>query len=131
MAEPRASCCVILNTDREESIMQEIQSNIAKNLRRAMQSRNRTLLEFSEELSVSRTAMRKYLRGEANPTVDTLAVIAAKLEMTPGELVSDLPRGLGQAETMLQASKEMAALPLERQEIAVRLILELAALFAD
>ena len=111
--------------------MREIQKNVSRNLKQTMLSRNRTLLEFADEISVSRSALRKYLDGSANPTADTLAVIAEKLEMAPAELISDLPQGVGQAETVLRASKEIASLPLERQEIAVRLILELAALFAD
>lgn len=111
--------------------MQEIRKNIALHLRRAMKERGGTIEEFAEEVSISKTAMLQYLKGTANPTVDTLVLLADGLRITPAELISNLPPGWEQAETVLRASKEIAALPLARQETAVRLLLELAALFAE
>ena len=111
--------------------MREIQKNIARNLRRVMDARGRTAEEFAEEVSISRTALLQYLKGSSNPTVDTVAVLAEGLGITPTELISGLPPGWEQAETVLRASKEIAALPLERQEIAVQLFFELVAVFSE
>jgi len=111
--------------------MQEIQRNIARNLRRVMSDRGKSAEEFAEEISISKSALLQYLKGAANPTVDTLVVLAEGLEITPMELISDLPPGWEQAETVLMASKEIAVLPLARRETAVQLLLELAALFAE
>ncbi len=96
-----------------------------------MDERGRSTEEFAEELSISKTAILQYLRGDANPTVGTLALLADGLGLSVGELISGLPPGWGQAEIMLQASKEIAVLPLARRETAARLLLELAALFAE
>jgi transcriptional regulator with XRE-family HTH domain len=129
------SCCILCDMGfcvikpRKVEIMQEIQRNIARNLRRAMDGRSAE--EFAEDLGISKTAVLQYLRGAANPTVDTLTVLAAGLGITPVELISNLPPGWEQAETILRASKEIAALPLARREAAARLLLELAALFAE
>lgn len=111
--------------------MQEIQRNIARNLRRVMADRGKSAEEFAEEVSISKTALLQYLKGTANPTVDTLVVLAEGTGITPTELISNLPPGWEQAETILRASKEIAALPLARQETVVQLLLELAALFAE
>lgn len=111
--------------------MQEIQRNIAENLQRTMRERKLSVMEFAEELGIPLTSAKNYLKGKSNPTAETISLLADKLDITPVELISGLPRGWGQAEIVLRASKEIAALPLERQEIAVRLLLELAALFAE
>ena len=111
--------------------MQEIQKNIAKNLRRCMRERNLSTIEFAEELGIPLTSAKNYLKGKSNPTAETISLLADKLNITPVELISGLPPGWEQAEIVLRASKEIAALPLARQEIAVRLLLELAALFAE
>ena len=111
--------------------MQEIKKNISMHLRRAIKERRQTVEEFSEDLSISKTAMQQYLRGDANPTIDTLVLLADGLGLPVRELISDLPPGWEQAEIMLMASKEIAALPLARRETAVKLLLELAALFAE
>lgn len=115
----------------EVVIMQEIQKNIAKNLRRCMRERNLSTIEFAEELGIPLTSAKNYLKGKSNPTAETISLLADKLNITPVELISGLPPGWEQAEIVLRASKEIAALPLARQEIAVRLLLELAALFAE
>ena len=111
--------------------MQEIQKNIAENLKKAMQERNLSTLEFADELGIPLTSAKNYLKGKSNPTAETMSLLAEKLGITPVELISGPPRGWEQAEIVLRASKEIAALPLARQEIAVRLLLELAALFAE
>jgi len=111
--------------------MQEIQKNIARNLRRAMVERGRSAEEFAEEISISKTALLQYLRGTANPTVETLSVLAAGLKITPAELISGLPPGWEQAEIVLRASREIASLPVYRREIAKLLLSELVAVFSE
>jgi transcriptional regulator with XRE-family HTH domain len=111
--------------------MQEVQAHIAKNLKRAMQERGQTLLEFSEELGISRTAMQQYLRGTANPTVDTLATIAEQLGISLGELVSGLPAGVMQAELVFRAAKEIGQLAPDQQMEGVSLFLALVELFSQ
>ena len=111
--------------------MQEIKKNISMHLKRAIEERRQTVEEFSEELSISKTAMQQYLRGDANPTIDTLVLLADGLGISVKELISSLPPGWEQAEIVLRASREIAALPLERQEVAMRLLSELVAVFSE
>lgn len=111
--------------------MQEVKHNIAKTLRRSMEVRHQTLMEFSEELNISKTALRQYLRGTANPTIETLATISDKLGMTPAELIADDPAGVSQATLLLHAAQEIGSLPTEQQREGIRLFLALVDLFSQ
>lgn len=111
--------------------MQEIQRNIAQALRRSMETRQKTLMEFSEELNISKTAMRQYLRGVANPRTDTLATLADSLGITPAELIAGEPAGWDKAALLLRAAQEIGPLPPEQQREAVRLFLALVAVFSE
>lgn len=70
-----------------------IQRNIAKNLKRVMDSRGQSAAEFAEDIGVSKAAMLQYLRGASNPTVDTLVVLSEGTGIPPAELISDPPPG--------------------------------------
>lgn len=111
--------------------MNEIQNNVAKALQKAKQDQNKTLEEFAEELNISRTAMRQYLQGTANPTADTLTVIAAKLEMSPAELISGLPSGVTQAEFICRVAREISTLAPCRREECIRIFIALVELFSQ
>jgi len=111
--------------------MQEIQKNIAQALRRSMESRQKTLTEFSEELNISKTAVRQYLHGTANPRADTLTMLADSLGITPAELITGEPPGWSKAALLLHAAQEIGPLPPEQQREAVRLFLALVAVFSE
>ena len=68
--------------------MQEIQENIAKKLRAAMKGQKKTISVFADELGISQTALKNYMRGESNPRADTITLLAEGLGITPAELIS-------------------------------------------
>lgn len=110
--------------------MREIQRNIADALRRTMEARQQTIIELSEELDISRTALLQYLRGESNPRADTLAAMADKLGITPAELITGIPPGAASAEQVLRAAKEIGSLPPERRQEGIALFLALVDVFS-
>ncbi len=66
-----------------------IQKNIAKMLRAAKKESHLNMDEFSKKMSVSRTIMQSYLSesGRANPTVNTLELLADRLNIPVEELI--------------------------------------------
>ena len=48
--------------------------------------------EFSEESTLAKSTVQKYLSGKANATVETLEIVAGKFGISVEELVSD-PNG--------------------------------------
>lgn len=110
--------------------MQDIQANIAKNLQRARDARGLSVLEFSEELCISKTSLGQYLRGVANPTVLTLSVLADKLGVTAAELISDLPDSVIQAETILRLARTLSDLDPAQRENIIHHFLALVELFS-
>lgn len=69
--------------------MQKIQENIAQKLKSTMQHQQKTIADFADELGISQTALKNYMRGECNPRADTITLLAEKLGLTPAELISD------------------------------------------
>ena len=51
-------------------------------------SRNQSISEFSEELGVSRSSMQELLKGNGNPRMDTVELIAERLQIDPLVLLS-------------------------------------------
>ena len=110
---------------------QEMQKNIARKLKVAMEQRRKTVTEFSEELGIPMNSLKNYLRGRSNPRADTIALLAECLELTPAELISNLPDSTVQAELVTKAAKEVGELaPVQREE-GVRLFLALVELFSQ
>ena len=72
--------------------MQEIQENIAQKLRAAMKHRQKTIAGFADELGISQTALKNYMRGESNPRADTITLLAERLGLTPAELISGIQK---------------------------------------
>ena len=67
---------------------------IASRMREKKDDWEMNMDEFSEELTLARSTVQKYLRGEANATVETLEIVADKFGISVAELVSD-PNGPG------------------------------------
>lgn len=65
--------------------------NIASTLQRAREERGQSVEEFSAELNIAKSTLQAYLKGgeNSNPTIDTLRLIAEKLDMTVVDVLSD------------------------------------------
>ena len=88
-----------------------------------------SLAELSEELDISITSMKKYIRGDMNPRADTIGGLADKLGITPAELVSDLPESATRAKLVLRAAEEIGKLAPTQKEECVRLFMEMVDIF--
>ena len=73
--------------------MNEIPQGIAVLLKSRMQEEGKTMAEFSEELGVSRSTLQNLMRGENALRTDTVELIAGKLDIPLGELISGKPAG--------------------------------------
>ena len=109
---------------------QEMQKNIARKLKATMEQRQKTVTEFSEEIGIPISSLKNYLRGRSNPRADTIALLAECLELTPAELISDLPGSTIQADLVTRAAKEVGKLAPEQREEGVCLFLALVELFS-
>ena len=56
-------------------------------LRKFKESQHLTYVEFSEELGIAKSALRGYISKERNPRLDTLELIAEKLNISLPELL--------------------------------------------
>ena len=111
--------------------MQEIQENIAQKLRVTMERHQRTISDFADELDIPSSSLKNYLRGTSNPRADTIALLADRLDLTPAELISDLPPGTIQAKLVFRAAKEIGELAPEQREVGIQLFLALVDLFSE
>jgi len=73
--------------DHDESI----QSRLATNLRRLRIARHLSLSELARATAVSKATLSGIENGRANPTIETLAGLAAALRVSLGELLEELP----------------------------------------
>ncbi len=61
--------------------------NFAATLKDEMKRRNMSLLAYADFLNVGKTTLQDYLRGDGNPRLNTLILIAGRLELSLGELL--------------------------------------------
>lgn len=66
----------------------EIKENIPATLKREMDKRGLTFMEFSTELGIPRTTLQGYLKGTSSPRADTLEELAKKMGISPATLVA-------------------------------------------
>src|SRR5438105_13004998 len=72
---------------------QAVQGVLAANLRRLRIARHLSLSELARATGVSKATLSGIENGRANPTVDTLAGLAAALRVSLAELLAELPLG--------------------------------------
>ena len=108
----------------------EIKKNIAANIQRYKLERDLTIAELAEELHLAVSTTVEYLGGRCNPRADTLELLADCMGLTAAELISSLPPDLDRTGSLIRAAQELAVLPPAKREKGVRLLLELAGLFA-
>ena len=67
--------------------MNQLDKNIAVNLKRIRKSRNMSLDMLAEKTGVSKSMLGQIERGESNPTVATIAKIVDGIRVTFEELI--------------------------------------------
>jgi len=72
---------------------QAVQGVLAANLRRLRIARRLSLSELARATRISKATLSSIENGRANPTVDTLAGLAAALRVSIAELLEELPPG--------------------------------------
>ncbi len=65
-----------------------LQKNLAGSLASIRAEQKKSLSEFAEELSISRSSLQDILKGKGNPTLSTVELMAEQLEMDPLLLLS-------------------------------------------
>lgn len=65
----------------------DIRENIAATLNEEMKRRNLSIDKFATLLTIAKSSLQKYLKGEGNPSLETLELIAKKLDLSMGELL--------------------------------------------
>ena len=69
--------------------MNQLDKNIAVNLKRIRKSKNMSLDMLAEKTGVSKSMLGQIERGESNPTVDTLAKIVSGLRISFEDLMDE------------------------------------------
>jgi transcriptional regulator with XRE-family HTH domain len=77
----------------DETHHRHVQDTLAQNLRRLRIARHLSLSELARATRMSKATLSSIENGRANPTVETLASLAAALRITLGELLEELPPG--------------------------------------
>jgi transcriptional regulator with XRE-family HTH domain len=71
----------------------EVQDRLAANLRRLRIARHLSLSELARATTMSKATLSGIENGRANPTIETLASLAAALRVSLVELLDELPLG--------------------------------------
>lgn len=110
-----------------------IQKNMANTLRLYMTENHKTLAELSEELQIARSSLQKYIKGEGNPSIQTVEQMAQKMEMDPAVLLTGM-LDLDKQEIaypLLTTIEKVSLLPKEKQLRFVDLFLQMLQLWSD
>lgn len=78
---------MLVNHRKEEADMNQLDKNIAVNLKRIRKSRNMSLDMLAEKTGVSKSMLGQIERGESNPTVATIAKIVEGIRVPFEELI--------------------------------------------
>jgi len=62
--------------------------NLSERLNEIRKEKNRSVVEFAEELGISRSSLQSLLSGRGNPRIDTIEYIAQQLDVDALELLS-------------------------------------------
>ena len=111
----------------------DIRRNVANTLRLYMDEHNKTLHEFADELEIARSSLQQYVKGEGNPSVDTLERMARKMEMDPVALLTGT-LDADQREcawALLMTIQKVGDLPIQKRFHFVDLFLEMIQLWSE
>src|SRR3954452_21663231 len=81
-----------------------LQAQLAANLRRLRIARHLSLSELARATALSKATLSGIENGRANPTVETLASLAAALRVSIAELLEEAPLGDGRVMRAAEAT---------------------------
>lgn len=106
-----------------------IQENIALALRAYKAAHKISVIEFAEELGIAQSSLQGYLKGTANLRVETIELLAEKMDIPVIDMVSGTTPAWERTETIIRAARELSDLPSELQEEGIYHFLALVTLF--
>lgn len=107
-----------------------IGKNIAVNILQYKRDRKLSTVELAAELHLSVSTTQKYLNGDGNPRANTLEMLAQQMGISVVDLISGPSPETGQAQDVIHAANELAALPPARREKGICLFLEMVELWS-
>ena len=107
-----------------------ISENITAFMRRYKEEHHLSIVEFSEELGISKNTVVGCLNGTGNLQSDTIDIIAEKCGVSAAEMISAHSLEWEQAETITRAVKELSTLPPDCREKGLQLFRDMMDLFA-
>ena len=107
-----------------------INKNISDFIRRYKDEHQMSISEIAEELSITRSSVQLYLKGQGNPRADTLDLLAEKCGVSAAEIISAPAPGWERAETVERVARLFGDLPLEQRERIIPLFLALVDILA-
>ena len=110
--------------------MSIITGNISLALRWYKEVNRLSMSELAAELGIAVSSLQSYMNGTANPRIETIELLASKMNIPIIEMVSGPTPEWKRAETILRAANEFSTLTPEQQEEGIHLFLRLVALFA-
>lgn len=110
-----------------------IQQNMADVIRLLKQERGKSLMEFAEELEISRSTLQEYLTGRGNPSLEMVEHLARKLSVDPVVLLTGMfePSQQKILFLLLDTIREIALLPEEKRLRFAELLLEMIRLWEE
>lgn len=105
--------------------------NVSIAMRKYKELTQMSISEMSEELGIPPSSVQCYLKGSSDLRATTIELLADKMKVPLTEMVSGPTPGWERAETIVRATKELSGLSEENREQAIRLFLQLVALFSQ
>ena len=102
-----------------------INKNISDFIRRYKDEHQMSISEIAEELSITRSSVQLYLKGQGNPRADTLDLLAEKCGVSAAEIISAPAPGWE------RVARLFGDLPLEQRERIIPLFLALVDILAE
>ncbi len=94
----------------------KLQQDLGKNLRAIRLAAGKTLDGFSEELCIARSTLQEVESGHSNSRMDTVQVIADKLDLSPVALLSPTDEPLAPTLSLFRQLESYLKLPPQEQE---------------
>lgn len=108
----------------------QVKENVAQMILQYKISHKLSLLGLSEELGMAPSSVQSYLKEEVNPRLDTLELLAKKLDTSVMELISGPSPEWERAAAIVRAAREFRDLTPEQAEKGIQLFLSLVGLFS-
>lgn len=109
----------------------DLQKNFSNSIKFIKASRNKSITDFSEELGIARSSLQTILKGDANPTIDTVEFIASRLQMDPLILLSTEKTYTDSAMLIAEAIRTVALLDNEQRQRFLTLFQEMVQLLGE